>query len=309
MALGTAARVDARRAAIASALLLVCLPAIAGQDDRISVDVNLVVLPVTVIDRQGHFVSDLRQEDFQIYENGVPQQIKLFTHEDVPITAGIVVDHSGSMRRKLAEVSAAARTFVQASNPDDRMFVVNFNEHVELGLPDSIGFTDDPKELEHAISRAPATGMTALYDAIVLGLEKLKSGAREKNVLVAISDGGDNASVHRLAGTLRIAEQSNAMIYAVGIFDEDDPDRNPGVLKRLASATGGIAFFPKELSKVTDICARIASDIRNQYAIGYTPASPATQGEYRTIRVTASAMHRGKLTVRTRAGYRAGDSK
>ena len=128
-------------------------------------------------------------------------------------------------------------------------------------------------------------------------------------MLLVISDGGDNISIHRLAGTLKLAEQSSAIIYAVGIFDEDDPDCNPGVLRRLASATGGIAFFPKELSEMTGICARIARDIRSQYTIGYTPAVPAASGEYRTIRVAASAPHHGKMTVRTRAGYRAADSK
>ena len=300
---------DARHTAMVSALLLVCMPAIDDQDARISVDVNLVVLPAIVTDQKGGFVSDLRQEDFHVYENGAPQQIKLFTHEDVPVTAGLVVDHSSSMRRKLAEVSAATRTFVKASNPEDQMFVVNFNEHVELGLPPSIRFTADPSELERAISRAQTTGMTALYDAIAVGLKLLKSGEREKKVLVVISDGGDNSSTHRLAQTLQLAEQSSAIIYAIGIFDEDDPDRNPRILKRLASATGGVAFFPKELSEVTGICARIARDIRSQYTLGYIPAVPAAPGEYRTVRITANSRHGGKLTVRTRAGYRIGNSQ
>ena len=299
---------NARCAAMAS-LLLVCIPLSGGQDDRISVDVNLVVLHATVTDQHGRLVSDLGEQEFQVYENGVRQQITLFKHEDVPVTAGLLVDHSGSMKRKLHEVSAAAKAFVQASNPDDEMFVVNFNEHVESGLPDTVRFTSDPGKLEQAISRAPATGMTALYDAIAVALRHLQSGSREKKVLVAISDGGDNASVHKLPQILKFAEQSSAIIYTVGIFDEDDTDRNPTVLKKLASATGGIAFFPKELNEVTGICTRIAKDIRNQYTIGYAPAEPAKPGEYRTIRVTASAPHHGKLSVRTRAGYRAGDSQ
>ncbi len=270
-------------------------------------DVNLVVLHATVTDQQGRLVSDLAEQDFQVYENGVRQQIKLFKHEDVPVTAGLLVDHSGSMKPKLDEVSAAAKAFVQASNPDDEMFVVNFNEHVESGLPDTVRFTSDPGKLERAISRARATGMTALYDAIAFALRHLQSGSREKKVLLAISDGGDNASLHKLPQILKLAEQSSAIIYTVGIFDEDDTDRNPGVLKKLAAATGGIAFFPKELNEVTGICTRIAKDIRNQYTIGYAPSDPAKPGEYRTIRVTASASHHGKLSVRTRAGYRAGD--
>ncbi len=306
--LRAAAGGNARCAAMAS-LLLVCVPVTRGQDDRISVDVNLVVLHATVTDQHGRLVSDLGEQEFQVYENGVRQRIKMFKHEDVPVTAGLLIDHSGSMKPKLAEVSAAARAFVQASNSDDEMFVVNFNEHVESGLPDSIRFTSDPDKLEQAISRAPATGMTALYDAIAVALRHLQSGSREKKVLLAISDGGDNSSLHKLPQILKLAEQSSTIIYTVGIFDEDDTDRNPGVLKKLAAATGGIAFFPKELNEVTGICTRIAKDIRNQYTIGYAPSEPAKPGEYRTIRVTASAPNHGKLSVRTRAGYRAGDQQ
>jgi VWFA-related protein len=250
--------------------------------------------------------TGLSQQHFQVYENGVPQQIKLFKHEDVPVTAGLAVDHSGSMRPKLAEVSVAARTFVEASNPNDRMFVVNFNEHVELGLPPSIRFSSDPAVLARAISQAPATGMTALYDAIFKVLQLLQEGGRDKKVALVISDGGDNASKHKLVETLKLAEQSSAIIYCVGIFDENDEDRSPRVLRKLAESTGGLAFFPTELGQVSAICGRIARDIRDQYTIGYSPATPAKPGDYRTIRVTASAPHEDKLIVRTRTGYRVG---
>ena len=197
------------RALVAPALLLV-LPAVlihalqqtqppaAEQGARISVDVDLVVLHATVTDHRGRVVSDLRSEDFRVYDAGVLQPIKQFGHEDVPVTAGLVVDHSGSMKSKLPEVSAAARTFAQASNPDDQMFVLNFNEFVQWGLDSSTRFTGDPVQLEQAISRAPTTGKTALYDAIDAALEHLKAGAPEKKVLLTISDGGDNASTRTL---------------------------------------------------------------------------------------------------------------
>jgi VWFA-related protein len=303
---------DMRRTAASSVLLAltVTLPGVAQtpvvESSRISVDVNLVVLHATVTDRKGHAVSGLPEQDFQIFEEGVAQHIKLFAHEDLPVAAGLIVDHSGSMKRKLAEVSAAARTFVQASNPSDQMFVVNFNEHVELGLPPSMRFSSDPAELEQAISKAPAIGKTALYDAAVRALELLKEGGPDKKVLVVVSDGGDNASKHTLDQTLKLAEQSSAIIYALGIFDQDDADRNPRVLRRLAEVTGGLAFFPYKLDEVSEICARIARDIRDQYTIGYSPARPARPGEYRAIRVVANAPHRGKLIVRTRTGYRFG---
>ena len=219
---------------------------------------------------------------------------------------GLVVDHSTTMRRKLAEVSAAARTFVRSSNREDEMFVVNFNEKVSLGLPGTIRFTNSTAELENAITAAPAGGETALYDGIAKGLEELQAGSRDKKVLIVVSDGGDNASAHSLAQVMKLARQSSAVIYTIGIFDEEDPDRNPGVLKRLAAATGGEAFFPDELSEVVAICERIARDIRRQYTIGYVPSNPAPDGTYRAIRVLARAKGHGRLSVRTRSGYLAG---
>ena len=270
---------------------------------RISVNVELVVLHPAVSDRKGHFVSDLREEHFEVYEDGVRQSIRLFRHEDVPVTVGLVVDHSGSMSSKLADVITAARTFVQSSNPEDRMFVVNFNENVTMGLPDSVRFTNNSDELERAISTTGATGQTALYDAVVTALERLQVGSPDKKVLIIISDGGDNASAHTKAEALKMADKSIAIVYTIGIFDEDNPDRNPNVLRRLARASGGEAFFPGQLSEVTAICERIAHDIRNQYTLGYVSSNAAQPGAYRAIRVVARATGMGKLSVRTRSGY------
>jgi Ca-activated chloride channel family protein len=240
---------------------------------RISVDVNLVVLHPTVRDGKGRFAPDLRVQDFEIYEDGVRQTIQLFRHEDVPVTVGLIVDHSSSMRHKFAEVSAAARTFVHSSRPDDQMFVVNFNEKVTLGLPDAVGFTDSSEELERAIFRTPADGMTALYDAVAEGQARLQAGSRDKKVLIVISDGEDNASKSALADALKIAERSSALVYTIGIFDPDDEDKNPDVLRRLARTTGGDAFFPERLTDVVAICERIAGDIRHQYTLGYVSSN------------------------------------
>ncbi|MGD0012975.1 MAG: VWA domain-containing protein [Bryobacteraceae bacterium] len=273
---------------------------------RISVDVALVVLHAAVSDRQGGFVSNLGQQDFEVYEDGVPQHIRLFRNEDVPVTVGLVVDHSTTMRPKLEEVAAAARTFVRSSNRQDEMFVVNFNEIVSLGLPGRIRFTDSTAELENAITTAPTGGKTALYDAIAKALEELQASSRDKKVLIVVSDGGDNASARSLDQVMKLAEQSSVVIYTVGLFDEQDPDRNPAVLKRLAQATGGEAFLPDQLSEVVTICKRIARDIRHQYIIGYVPTNAARDGAHRTIRVVAQAAGHGKLLVRTRTGYIAG---
>ena len=198
------------------ALFLITMAAYAGDQSlparqepdagpfRISVDVALVVLHATVTDRQGGFVSDLGQQDFEVYENGGPQSIRLFKNEDIPVTVGLVVDHSTTMRPKLDQVTAAARTFAQSSNRQDEMFVVNFNEKVSLGLPATVRFTSSAAELESAIAAAPTEGETALYDAIAKGLEELRAGSRDKKVLIVISDGGDNVSAHSLAQVMKL---------------------------------------------------------------------------------------------------------
>jgi VWFA-related protein len=282
------------------------LPLIPASHSQIRVDVDLVVLPSTVQDRHGVRISDLHAGDFEVYEDRVPQRIRLFRHEDIPVTVGLVVDHSGSMHPKLAEVTAGARAFVQSSNAEDQMFVVNFNETVSLGLPRAIGFTTSAWELERAIWRAPAAGQTALYDAIVMALARLQAGGRDKKVLVVISDGADNASAHTLAQVLQMAERSSAIFYTVGLFTQDDPDANPKVLHRLAQATGGEAFLPEKLDDVVTICERIARDIRSQYTIGYHSSNAKRDGAYRAIRVAVQAPGHGKLLVRTRPGYIAG---
>ena len=195
---------------------------------RISVDVPLLVLQATVTNRQGSLVTNLGEQDFEVYENGVPQHIQLFKNEDLPVAVGLVVDHSSSMAPKLAEVTGAARAFVRSSNQDDEIFVVNFNEVASLGLPPSIRFTDSSAELERAIMRERTTGQTALYDAIAMGLEQLQAASLDKKVLIVVSDGGDNASRRKLDDVMKLAELSRAVIYTVGVFDRDDPDANPG---------------------------------------------------------------------------------
>ena len=217
-----------------------------------------------------------------------------------------MIDHSGSMAPKISHVTAAARTFVQASNQDDQMFVVNFNEKVSIGLPAAMQFSDRPDELVNAISSMHVTGMTALYDAIAEAQERLRGGSCARKVLIVISDGGDNASKHSLAEVLKMSEQSSALVYTVGIFDQDDEDRNPGVLRRLARVTGGDAFFPHQVDEVVAICERIARDIRHQYTIGYVASRTEKPGAYRAVRVVARASGKGPLSVRTRSGYIAG---
>ena len=274
-----------------------------SQPFAITVNVDLVVMHATVEDKNGRLISDLQGENFTIHEDGVKQSIRLFRYEDTPVTAGLVVDHSGSMRGKLGQVVIAARAFVKSSSPEDEMFVVNFNDKVQLGLPAEMRFSNRPEELAGAIANTATEGQTALYDALVAGLLHVQSGHREKRVLVVISDGTDNASVHTLAQTLRLAIQSNAVVYTIGIFDEADPDRNPAVLRRLAKATGGQAFFPQKKDELVAIGEQIAREIRHQYTLGYFSSGTAPAGTYRSLRVASAAGRYSKLSVRTRAGY------
>jgi Ca-activated chloride channel family protein len=287
------------------ALMVFTLPALAHPKDdyTIGVSVDMVVLQATALDHKGALVSGLDKDNFQIYEDGVPQQIKHFSHADIPVTVGLVIDNSGSMRPKRHDVIAAALAFARSSNPQDQMFVVNFNEKVSFGLPGTIPFTDQVAQLEVVLSRIDADGQTALYDAVAAALEHLKKGNRDKKVLIVISDGGDNASHHNLIQTMATARQSDAIIYTIGIFGEEDEDRNPHVLKELAKDTGGEAFLPESLKDLTPICERIAHDIRNQYTLAYVPTNRKRDGTYRAIQVKASGQGRGRLSVRTRAGY------
>lgn len=278
----------------AAALLAASTWAQTQEPFQISVNVDLVVLQATVKDRAGRFSPDLSEADFQIYEDGVRQSITLFRHEDVPVAVGLVIDHSGSMISKLPEVVAAARSFVESSNEHDQLFVVNFNDRVAVAAT---------RDLRNAILGIPAIGMTKLYDAVATAQDQLTASTPEKKVLIVISDGGDNASAHSLAQVLKRAETSSALIYTIGIFDPDDPDRNPAALRRLAQFTGGEAFFPAQLSDTVEICRQIAHDIRNQYTIGYVSTNTAQTGALRTIRVTAMAPGHGRLVVRTRSGY------
>jgi len=269
----------------------------------IKIDVSMVVLHATVENHRGVPVSGLSQTDFQVYEDGVPQEIKYFSHEDIPVTAGLVIDNSGSMGPKSREVIEAALAFAHSSNPQDQMFEVSFNEHVRFGLPANTQFTDQRSELEAALSRYNPDGETALYDALAAALEHLKKGNRDKKVLILVSDGADNASKHRLTEIEVAAGQSNTIIYAIGLYDRDDPDRNPGVLKKLARATGGECFLPESITEIVPICERIAHDIRNQYTLAYIPTNGRQDGTHRVVQVKAESPGRAGLVVRTRSGY------
>ena len=272
-------------------------------DPTFSAGVDLVVLHPTVSNRKGAVVGGLEKENFRVFEDGQPQNIRIFQHEDVPVAVGLVVDNSGSMQRKRKDVTDAALAFVRSSNSHDQMFIVNFNEHVTFGLPNTELFSANSAELETALNAVPANGRTALYDAIDVALAHLAKAKLDKKVLIVISDGGDNASHHTLPETLDEVQRSSAIIYTIGLIDEYDSDRNPSVLKKIASATGGEMFEPEETGAVVPICERIASDIRNQYTIRYVPSDSKQNSAYHAIRVVVTGQRGEKYNVRARTGY------
>jgi Ca-activated chloride channel homolog len=268
----------------------------------ISVETDLVVLPVSVTGARGDFISGLKQEQFRVYEDGRPQQITLFQEEDTPITVGLAVDHSRSMGPKLLGVAAAISAFAQSSNPDDEMFVVNFSDNVSMQWPGGPPFTSNPQTLAHAVSGVSAGGMTALYDAVAEGLNHLQLGRADKKALVIVSDGGDNASKRKYADVLELARRSQAVIYAIGLVGALGEEENPGVLRRLCKDTGGLAFFPAGGKSVSEISASIARDLRKQYTLGFASQKRSIDS-YRKVRVEVTAPGQGKLQLRTRSGY------
>jgi Ca-activated chloride channel family protein len=267
-------------------------------------DTRIVVCHTTVIDKNGHLVTTLPQSAFTVYENKIRQEIRRFRREDVPVSLGLVIDNSGSMRNKLAKVEAAALALVKDSNRDDEVFIVNFNDTAYLDNPKDKDFTNDISELQTALSRIDARGGTAMRDAIEMSIQHLKKAHRDKKVLVVITDGNDNSSILSLEHIMKSAHQSDVLIYGVGLLTEEEhreATRAKRALNDLAEATGGKTFFPKDVEEVDAIAHLVAHDIRSQYTIEYSPSNSAMDGTFRAIRITAKAS--GNPTVRTRSGY------
>jgi Ca-activated chloride channel family protein len=279
----------------------------------INVDVNMVVIHATVLDKHGRMVNNLKEDNFRVLEDGVPQKLSVFSHADIPVTMGIVIDDSGSMREKRAAVNAAALTFVKTSNPQDQVFVVNFNDVYYLDTPGD--FAANMDDLKSALDKIDSRGGTALRDAVYASLDHLKLGNRDKKVLLVITDGEDNASHYSVQELLRYAQKSNAVIYTIGLLGSEEPGglfkihggaahRAAKFLKMLSEATGGQAYFPKSLDQVEGTCTQIARDIRNQYTLAYYPTNAKKDGTFRALRVEAFLPHsHTKLTVRTKPGY------
>jgi Ca-activated chloride channel homolog len=264
-------------------------------------EVQNVVLHATVVDDKNRLVMNLEKNAFAVFENNQPQTIISFAREDVPVAMGIVIDNSGSMREKRDKVNKAALNLVRSSNPQDQVFVVNFNDEYYLDQP----FTSNINLLKEALEKVEARGGTALYDAILASADYMKKNARlQKKVIFVVTDGEDNASQDTLEQTVRrLQDENGPAVYAIGLLGEERARRARRALETIAQKTGGIAFLPRTTDEVDEISRTVAHDIRSQFAIGYKPTTPKDAGGYRTVRVEARAKGLGKLTVRTRSGY------
>lgn len=300
---------------MAAGLCLQAAPAPSLQDNgefTLSVDVDLVTLPVSVLDRDGLPVDGLEQEHFRIFEDDVEQQISLFRKEDAPISVGLVIDTSGSMSTKRREVSAAALDFVRESNPEDETFIVTFNDEAFLEQ----NFTRSIGNLTDALENVYTRGETAMNDAIYLALEHVEGeGALDKKALLVITDGEDHVSIYDHDEVMERIRQSDVAIYAIGLLTDDGGGglfrRSPSekardALEEITEAAGGRAFFPESLEDVEVICRQIAHDLRNQYTIGYHSTNPAHDGTLRDVEVRVDRP-RGfpRMEVHTKTSYRA----
>jgi Ca-activated chloride channel homolog len=274
----------------------------AAKDDDVPVfrsGAQLVDLHVSVLDKGGKLITDIPESAFKVYENGVEQPLKRFLREDVPVSMGIIIDNSGSMRDKRAKVAAASVALVKASNPQDEEFIVDFNDDAYLDQP----LTSDIKKLEAALDRLDSRGGTAMRDAIGSSIDYVKDkGKRDKKVLVVITDGNDNTSAETLENLVRKGQRSEVLIYCIGLLSEEEPREARSAkraLKALSEASGGLDYYPKDLAEVERVTPQIAHEIRNQYLLAYSPTNPALDGSFRKIEVKV----KGYGMVRTRSGY------
>lgn len=303
-----------------AALLLACLPlTMAAQQDAVRPaspppadtavfrsESELVVLHVTVRDGRGEYVNGLQPDAFRLFENDRAQEVSVFTHQDDPVTIGLIIDTSGSMQATRNRVAYAASQFAHAGHPDDEIFALVVGDEIRAVLPPERPFTNDAVVLQESIAAALAPGgRTALYDAIDAGLDYLSRGSHERRALVILSDGIDTASELSFSDVLLRTQASNAAIYAIVLVDPIQVQRDPGRLKPLARASGGEAYFPNDHIATFKAMEQVARDIRNAYAIGFVPRT-SHDGRYHSLKVNVTPPAGMKVHVRTRAGYLAG---
>lgn len=261
----------------------------------------VVVVPVSVSGSAGQRIAGLSKEHFRLYDDGHLQQITTFAHGDAPVTLGLVVDHSASMRLKLSTVVDAIERFARTARPADELFIADFNERVSRPTFGGGAFTSDPTELRAAVAELRAAGATALHDAVIDATEHVRHGTAERKALIVISDGADNASRHTYRDTVTLVREVGAVVYAIGLSADADDRRSYGELRRLARDSGGAAYLLRTVDEISTVLEEIVRDLRDQYLLGFIPEKAA--GATGVIRITALAPGHPKLTIRSRASY------
>jgi VWFA-related protein len=276
-------------------------PPSSGEEPTFRSDTRLVILPISVADKNGKLITNLTQQSFKVFENGAEQPIKLFKREDVPVSLGVIIDNSGSMRDKRQKVETASIDLVKASNPRDEVFIVNFNDEAYL----DVEMTGDMKKLEEGVARIDSRGGTALRDAVSMSVDYLKDkGKKDKKVLLVVTDGADTASTGSLEKLIDKTRQGEVLVFAIGLLNEEErreAKKAKRALDEITRESGGLAFYPKDLAEVDRIAQEVAHEIRNQYTIAYSPTIQNLDGSFRQIKVTVNAP--GRPVARTRTGY------
>jgi Ca-activated chloride channel family protein len=268
---------------------------------RLNVDIELVEASATVLDRKGRFVTGLEKENFKIFEDKVLQQVVSFSSEDVPVSVGIILDVSGSMKEKLKTAVKAAITFMKGGNSDDEYALLEFADRPV----DIADFTRDITRIQSPMMLSRAKGETALYDAVYKGLNKLDEANNHRRALLLITDGQDNRSRYTYSHVKEFVKEKDVQIYAIGLSDgwvDYEAEQGRAILRKLTALTGGNSFFPPSVSELQKICRLIAQELKNQYVIGYHSTNTAKDGKWRQIKVSAE-YRKDKLTVRARPGY------
>ena len=277
---------------------------------RLSVDVDVVLVNATVTDSQGHYVAKLESERFRLWEDRIGQKIEYFASEDIPQTVGILFDVSASMRNKIPVAQEAAMKFLKMGNRDDEFFLIEFNDRAEL----SKDFTANSAGLEEQLVAASAHGNTALYDAVYLGLQKVRAGHNLRKALLLITDGVDNWSSYTVSEVKEFLKESDAQLYAIGIESWDSPhqmrseERDPRIgrmlLKEFSDLSGGRAFFTMSVDDLDDICAQIAIELQSQYVLGYISTNTNKDGKWRKVSLKVEAAKNSpRVHVRAKRGY------
>jgi len=282
-----------------------------SKDFRIGVNVDLVVIHTSITDKNGLFVTGLKKDNFRLFEDNIAQTIQSFSQEDVPVSLGIVIDTSGSMRDKIDRVNQAALAFIRASNPDDEEFLIGFNSEVEL-LED---FTSDIDLITDTLNNTIVTGGTALYDAIYLAVQKAQTGSKPKKAIVLITDGEDRDSYYKLDEMVAKVQESDVQIFSIGFLNaapdkglfgrwsKSEPEKAQDALQRISEETGARAFFPKDISEIDKIVAQVARELRSQYSISYTSSNSARDGTWRRVKIALELPIANSLHMRYRSGY------